>query len=284
MSTFTGKVAVVTGAGSGIGRALSTRLAREGASLALCDVDASGLADSAATAREAGARVYQATLDVSDRAAVQRFAKDVRAEFGAIHQIYNNAGIAFVGPVEQTDYADLERVMDVNFWGVVHGTKEFLPYLIESGDGHVVNISSVFGIVSAPWMSGYDASKFAVRGFTEALRAELLATRRPVKVTVVHPGAVRTDIIEHADAVPGEDLDTLKSRFRKIASSTPDGAARAILRGVGRGKPRVLVGPDARAAHLAQRVVGARYEDVAALVARWFVPSSNKTPGPVRPR
>jgi NADP-dependent 3-hydroxy acid dehydrogenase YdfG len=276
MSVFANKVAVVTGAGSGIGRALSVQLATQGARLALCDVDPAGLSETAAAAREAGAEVQESAVDVADRAAMQSFAKEVRIEFGVVHQIYNNAGVAFVGKLEQLDYADLERVMDVNFWGVVHGTKEFLPHLIESGNGHVVNVSSVFGIVAAPWLSGYDASKFAVRGFTEALRAELLVNRRPVKVTAVHPGAVRTDIVRNADASPGEDLESVQSRFAKIASSTPDHAARTILKGVRRGRPRVLIGPDAHAAHLGERLVGARYEEVAALATRLFVPSANK--------
>jgi NAD(P)-dependent dehydrogenase (short-subunit alcohol dehydrogenase family) len=220
--------------------------------------------------------VFDAPVDVSDRDAVHAFAGDVRAEFGVVHQVYNNAGIAFVGKLEQTPYADLERVMDVNFWGVVHGTKEFLPHLVESGDGHVVNISSVFGLVAAPWMIGYDAAKFAVRGFTEALRAELLATRRPVKVTCVHPGGIKTAIVRNADAAPGENLTRLERRFDKLAMSTADGAARTVLRGVERGRARVLVGPDARGADLAQRLIGVRYERVAALAARWLVPRANK--------
>jgi NAD(P)-dependent dehydrogenase (short-subunit alcohol dehydrogenase family) len=276
MSSFTDKVAVVTGAGSGIGAALAARLGAAGASLALCDVDEAGLASTATSARQAGARVYEATVDVADRADVQAFAKDVRAEFGVVHQVYNNAGIGHIGPVTDVDYDDIRRVMDVNFWGVVHGTKEFLPHLIESGDGHVVNISSVFGIVAAPWLSGYDAAKFAVRGFTEALRGELLATRQPVRVTCVHPGGVRTSFVEHADAAPGEDLAAVQRYFRRITVTTADGAARAILRGVRLNRARVLVGPDARVADAAQRIFGSQYERVAALGARWLVPSSNK--------
>jgi NAD(P)-dependent dehydrogenase (short-subunit alcohol dehydrogenase family) len=275
VTAFSGKVAVVTGAASGLGRALVGRLAQQGASLAISDVDPAGLAGTAAAARAAGARVLEAQVDVTDRTAVGGHAQQVRAEFGVVHQVYNNAGIAFVGKIEQLDYADLERVMAVNFWGVVHGTKEFLPYLIESGDGHVVNVSSLFGMVAAPWMSGYDAAKFAVRGFTEALRAELLASRRPVKVTCVHPGGIRTAIVRHADAAPGEDLPTLQRRFDRLAITSPDGAAKAVLKAVARGRPRVLVGADAHAAELAQRLTGVRYERVAALAARWFVPTSN---------
>ena len=276
MSSFPGKVAVVTGAGSGIGAALAVRLAAAGASLALCDVDEAALGRTAASVRQAETRVYEAPVDVADRAAVQTFAKDVRAEFGNVHQIYNNAGIGHIGPITDVDYDDIRRVMDVNFWGVVHGTKEFLPHLIESGDGHVINVSSVFGIVAAPWLSGYDAAKFAVRGFTEALRGELLAAGHPVRVTCVHPGGVRTPFVEHADASPGEDLAAVERYFRRITVTTADGAARAILRGVRLNRARLLVGPDARLADAGQRIFGSQYERVAGLTARWLVPSSNK--------
>jgi NAD(P)-dependent dehydrogenase (short-subunit alcohol dehydrogenase family) len=276
MSSFEGKVAVVTGAASGIGAALAARLAAAGASLALCDVDEAGLEQAAASARASGARVHEAVVDVSDRAAMQAFANDVRSQFGVVHQIYNNAGIGHIGPITDVDYDDIRRVMDVNFWGVVHGTKEFLPHLIDSGDGHVVNVSSVFGIVAAPWLSGYDAAKFAVRGFTEALRGELLAARHPVRVTCVHPGGVRTPFVEHAEAAPGEDLARVERYFRRITVTTPDGAARAILRGVRLNRARLLIGPDARLADAAQRIFGSQYERVAGLTARWFVPTANK--------
>jgi short-subunit dehydrogenase len=273
---FNGKVAVVTGAGSGIGRALASELAGRGARLALSDVDGDGLAVTAAQVQAAGAEVYTEQLDVADRPAMAAHARAVRDRFGVVHQLYSNAGVAHVGPIEETPYSEFERVMAVNFWGVLHGTKEFLPHLIESGDGHVVTISSVFGLVAAPWVSGYDASKFAVRGFTEALRAELLATRRPVRVTCVHPGGVRSAFAEHSSASAGEDMAAIESAFHKIALTTPDGAARAILRGVQLRRARVLVGPDARVADVAHRVFGSQYERVAALAARWFVPSDNK--------
>jgi NAD(P)-dependent dehydrogenase (short-subunit alcohol dehydrogenase family) len=276
MSSFAGKVAVVTGAGSGIGRALATELARNRARVAVSDVDGDGLAVTAAEVEAAGAEVFAEQVDVSDRAAVTAHAQAVRAHFGVVHQVYNNAGVAFVGPLLETPYDEIEQVMAVNFWGVVHGTKEFLPHLIDSSDGHVVNVSSVFGLVAAPWMGSYDASKFAVRGFTEALRGELLAAGHPVRVTCVHPGGVRTPIVEHADAAPGEDMGTTERAFRRITITTPGGAARAILRGVRMNRARVLVGPDARLADLGQRVLGSQYERLAAVTAKLFVPSANK--------
>lgn len=270
MDAFSGKVAVVTGAGSGLGRALAGELAARGARLALCDTDESGLAE---TAGLAGGGAYYEAVDVGDREAMHRFAGAVRNRFGIVHQIYNNAGVAHVGTLEDIDYPELERLFRTNFWGVVHGTKEFLPFLIESQDGHVVNVSSLFGMVAAPWMGGYDATKFAVRGFTEAMRAEMRALRRPVKVIAVHPGGIRTQIVERAASTPEVDKPAAERGFRRIALSSPEHAARVILRGVAKNKPRVLVGMDARAALAAERMIGVGYEPLAALAARWLVPS-----------
>src|SRR6476469_7426535 len=168
MSSVRGKVAVVTGAGSGIGRALASELAARGARLALSDVDEAGLAETAELASAAGADVHTQRVDVSDRAAVEAYASTVAAHFGVVHQIYNNAGIAFARPLLETTYEDYDRVLGVNLWGVIHGTKAFLPHLVESGDGHVVNVSSLNGYMAQDRMSHYCTSKFAVRGFTEA--------------------------------------------------------------------------------------------------------------------
>src|SRR4029077_6377388 len=183
MEGFAGKVCVVTGAGSGIGQALATELARSGAQAALSDVDLEGLAVTEERIKAIGAPVKSDRLNVTEREAFELYADAVKAHFGKINQIYNNAGIAYVGDVEVTPYKDLERVMDVDFWGVVNGTKAFLPHLIESGDGHVVNVSSLFGIFSVPGQAAYNSAKFAVRGFTEALRQEMQVARHPVKVT-----------------------------------------------------------------------------------------------------
>lgn len=251
---------MVTGAGSGIGRALAEALADRGARVAISDVDAEGLAETEARLRAAGADVRADHLDVTERERVLAYADDVAAHFGAVHQIYNNAGIAFTGDVEAMDFKHLERVMDVDYWGVVNGTKAFLPHLIASGDGHVVNISSVFGIIAVPTQGAYNAAKFAVRGFTEALRMEMIARQRPVKVTCVHPGGIQTNVARNAGQVDGLDHDGLASAFDKIAHTTPEKAAHVILRGVEKGRAKVLIGADAHAIDLIARITGSGYQ------------------------
>src|SRR5258707_4638669 len=230
MEGFAGKVAAVTGAGSGIGQALAIELARSGASVAISDVDAEGLAATEAQLKAIGAPVKADRLDVTEREAFELYADAVKAHFGKVNQIYNNAGIAFVGDIEVSQFKDIEKVMDVDFWGVVNGTKVFLPHLIESGDGHVINISSVFGLFSVPGQAAYNAAKFAVRGFTEALRQEMTAAGHPVKVTTVHPGGIKTDIARNMTTVEGLDKDELARTFNKKLARTPPGkAARVIL-------------------------------------------------------
>ncbi|MBJ7005456.1 SDR family oxidoreductase [Streptomyces sp. CRPSP2-6A1] len=206
MSTVAGKVAVVTGAGSGIGRSLAFELARRGARLALSDIDGTGLAETAAQVTSFGAEVHIARLDISDRTAVESYATTVAEHFGAVHRVYNNAGIGGGGgTVLETEWSVYERTIAISLFGVVHGTKAFLPHLIASGDGHVVNISSLNGIMAQPTLSAYCAAKFGVRGFTETLRTEMLAGRHPVRVSVVHPGGVRTNttVRSATQSVPG---------------------------------------------------------------------------------
>src|SRR6476619_3919053 len=222
MSEFGGRVAVVTGAGSGIGRALAVGLVQRGARVAVSDVDADGLAE---TARLIGHGHRTDPLDVTDRAAVLAYADAVVAGFGHVNQVYNNAGVAFAGDVLVSAFEDIERVVDIDFWGVVNGTKAFLPHLIASGDGHVVNISSLFGLLSMPGQSAYNSAKFAVRGFTESLRQEMLIAKHPVKVTCVHPGGIKTAIARNATAGPGEDLASFAEFFdTKLARTTPEQA------------------------------------------------------------
>jgi NAD(P)-dependent dehydrogenase (short-subunit alcohol dehydrogenase family) len=267
MSSVRGKVAVVTGAGSGIGRALALGLAQRGARLALCDVDPVGLGE---TAEMVGTPVHTERVDVSDRAAVAAYATAVAGHYGVVHQLYNNAGVgALARPLAETDYATFERLIDINLWGVIHGTKEFLPHLIASGDGHVVTLSSLNGILAQPNMTAYCTTKFAVRGFTESLRAELLLHRHPVAVTVVHPGGVRTNIRNAVIARTGP-LDPEAARRNEVYESrlfrtTPDEAARQILTGVERGKGRVLIGQ----AHRVDRIVRLLPALYPRVVARW---------------
>jgi NADP-dependent 3-hydroxy acid dehydrogenase YdfG len=273
MTDVRGKVAVITGAGSGIGRALAYDLARRGAKLAISDVDTTGLAETAKQLRVIGAPVHETRLDVTDRAAMLTYADDVVGEFGGVNIIINNAGIAFTGDIEKMTFAQIERVMDVDFWGVVNGTKAFLPHLIASGDGHVVNISSLFGLMSMPGQSAYNAAKFAVRGFTEALREEMLINGHPVRVTCVHPGGIKTAIARNAGAVDGEDAATLAAFFdAKLAKTSPEAAARSILRAVTANRPRAVVGLDAKILDLLVRITGPGYQRIVARVATRVMP------------
>ncbi len=267
MKGFDGKVAVVTGAGSGIGQALAIALGRSGAKLAISDVDTEGLAATEERLTAIGAPVKADRLDVTEREAFELYADAVKAHFGTVNQIYNNAGIAFTGSVEVSQFKDIERVMDVDYWGVVNGTKVFLPHLIASGDGHIINVSSVFGLLAVPGQAAYNAAKFAVRGFTEALRQEMIVAGHPVKVTCVHPGGIKTGIARNMETVDGLDKDELAKYFdKRLASTSAQKAARIILDGVRRNKARVLVGSDAKALDLLARATGSGYQRVVAAV------------------
>ncbi len=269
MQGFAGKVAVVTGAGSGIGQALAIELARSGAKLAICDVDTEGLAQTEERVKAIGAPVKVDRLDVTEREAFLAYADAVAEHFGKVNQIYNNAGIAFSGDIEVSGFKDIEKVMDVDYWGVVNGTKAFLPHLIASGDGHVVNISSVFGLFSVPGQAAYNSAKFAVRGFTEALRQEMILAGHPVGVTTVHPGGIKTAIARNAGAAEGLDRDELAKVFdKRMARTSPQRAAQVILDGVRKNKARVLVGPDAKVLDILVRLTGSGYQRLFAPVMR----------------
>jgi NADP-dependent 3-hydroxy acid dehydrogenase YdfG len=276
MQGFAGKVAAVTGAGSGIGQALAIELARSGAKLAISDVNTEGLAATEERLKAIGAPVKADRLDVTEREAFELYADSVVGHFGKVNQIYNNAGIAFAGDVEVSQFKDIERVMDVDFWGVVNGTKVFLPHLIASGDGHVINVSSIFGLFSVPGQAAYNAAKFAVRGFTEALRQEMAVAGHPVKVTTVHPGGIKTGIVRNMTAAEGIDLNELAQTFdKKLASTSPQKAARIILDGVRKNKARVLVGPDAKALDVIVRVTGSGYQRLFSTVMSRMVPEAH---------
>jgi NADP-dependent 3-hydroxy acid dehydrogenase YdfG len=263
MQGFAGKVAVVTGAGSGIGQALGIELGRSGAKVAISDVDLEGLAYTEQQLKAIGAPVKTDRLDVTEREAFLAYAEAVNEHFGKVNQVYNNAGIAFTGDIEVSQFKDIERVMDVDFWGVVNGTKAFLPYVIASGDGHIVNVSSVFGLFSVPGQAAYNAAKFAVRGFTEALRQEMTLAGHPVAVTTVHPGGIKTAIARNATTAEGLDSDQLAKLFdKRLARTTPRRAAHVILGAVRKKKARVLIGTDAKVLDLMVRVAGPYYQQV----------------------
>ncbi len=256
-----GKVVVVTGAGSGIGRALAVLAARHGARLAISDVDAAGLAETAELVRKvSGQEAHTDKLDVRDREAVKAYAAAVAADLGGVDAMVNNAGVALNGDFADLDYESLEWIMDIDFWGVVHGSKEFLPFLVASGDGRLVNISSLFGIMAVPGQSAYNAAKFAVRGLTEALRQEMVVSGTPVKVTCVHPGGIKTAIARNARAVGTDQAKAAALFDKKLARMSPERAAEIILDGMVAGKPRVLVGGDAKALDLLVRVLGSGYQ------------------------
>ncbi|MFE3029589.1 SDR family NAD(P)-dependent oxidoreductase, partial [Nocardia tengchongensis] len=212
-------------------------------------------------------------LNVAEREAVLLYADEVKKHFGKVNQIYNNAGIAHHGNVTDTAFKDIERIMDVDFWGVVNGTKAFLPYLIESGEGHVVNVSSLFGLIAVPGQSAYNAAKFAVRGFTEALRQEMLMSGTPVKVTCVHPGGIKTAVARNATVSEGLDQKNLASLFdSKLALHTPEMAAQTITEAVRKGHGRVLIGWEAKALDLFVRTTASYYQRIAAVVQKRVLP------------
>jgi NADP-dependent 3-hydroxy acid dehydrogenase YdfG len=273
MQGFAGKVAVVTGAGSGMGAELAVQLGRHGASVAISDVDTEGLAVTEGRLKAIGAPVKADRLDVAERESFLLYADDVKKHFGKVNQIYNNAGIAFSGDVEVTQFKDIERVMDVDYWGVVNGTKAFLPHLIASGDGHVINTSSVFGLFAVPGQAAYNSAKFAVRGFTEALRQEMILAGHPVKVTSVHPGGIKTAIARNSTAAEGLDTATMAEWFdTKMARTSSERAAEIILDGVAKGKAKVLVGADAKILDVFVRASGSGYQRVLTALAGRFMP------------
>ena len=274
MKDFHDKVAAITGAASGIGRALALELARRGCHLALSDVNETGLAETVKLAQAAGpVQITSQRLDVSSRVDVEAWALSVVSDHGKVNMIFNNAGVAHGSTIEATTYEDFEWIMGINFWGVVYGTKAFLPHLRASGEGHIVNVSSVFGIISVPTQGTYTATKFAVRGFTEALRQELDLQKSPVSCTSVHPGGIKTNIAKaarfdkSAASITGADADASKQEFEKLFMTTPDKAAAVILRAVARKSRRVLIGPDAYVIDAMQRVLPTGYQGIVSRLA-----------------
>ena len=268
MQSFQGRVAAITGAASGIGRALALGLADRGAHLALADRDEAGLASTAASARERGVSVTSTVLDVADEAAVFAWADAVVADHGKVNLIVNNAGVALSGTVAALSLEDYRWIVDINLWGVIYGTKAFLPHLEAAGEGHVVNVSSVFGLTAQPLMSGYNATKYAVRGFTESLREELDLGTSGVSATCVHPGGIKTNVARSARTDPsvtqltGQSQEEATREFERLFFTTPEKAAEVIIRGVQRDARRVLIGPDARLFDLMPRIAPTGYQRV----------------------
>ena len=254
-----GRTAVITGAGGGIGRAIAMSLARRGCHLALADIDETGLAKTAKLTKE-HVRVSAHRVDVADRGAVAEFPDIVLAEHGGVDVLINNAGVAAGGTFDQVSEEDFEWLFEINFWGVVRMTRAFLPLLRISGDSCVVNLSSLYGLIAPPEQTPYAASKFAVRGFSEALRHELEGSG--VSVTVVHPGGVNTSIAEKARIPAGfseEELERRRERYRKLLRMPPEIAGETIVRGIERRQGRILIGTDAKVISLIARVLPGSY-------------------------
>jgi NAD(P)-dependent dehydrogenase (short-subunit alcohol dehydrogenase family) len=272
MKTLNGKVVAITGAASGIGRALAVSCAALGSKLALSDIDEAGLRETAERARALGAEVDFIRLDVADRAAIHRWAAHVEERLGGTDVLINNAGVSLSHSIEAMRDEDFEWLFNINFWGVANGCKAFLPQLKKRPEAHIVNTSSIFGIIAVPTQGAYNAAKFAVRGYTEALHQELRSTN--VKVTCVHPGGIKTEIAKrgrHYEDARGRPTDTAKatSVFDKSAMTTAETAADAIIGAILKESPRLLIGPDAYVIDLIARVFPVGYRRLVQLGARF---------------
>lgn len=269
MRNLRDKVAVVTGAASGIGRATSLRLAKEGCRLALVDVSAQELEYTADAIRRQGGRASVHLADVSKLESVQALAEAVLGEHGHAHLLLNNAGVTVVDLFRTGTLEDFHWIMGVNFWGVVHGCKVFLPHLLQEKEAHIVNVSSVYGFVGIPSQSSYCATKFAVRGFTEALGVELQGSG--VKVSCVFPGGVRTGIARGArfgTSWNGDDRSETVAKFEASARSTTDGAAKTIVRGIQTDQRRILIGGDAKFVDVLARLLPSHGGSIVAELVR----------------
>jgi short-subunit dehydrogenase len=269
MTTIRGAAAAVTGAASGIGRALALELAARGCDLALADRDEAGLQTLAAEIKSRHARsvsVHQ--VDVSEPSQIEAFAQSAVAAHPGLNIVINNAGVALMGTFGEIDQAQMEWLMNINFWGVVRGTRAFLPQLATRREAHIVNLSSIFGIIAPPGQTAYTAAKFAVRGFSESLRHELQMANSPVRLSVVHPGGVATNIARNSRSGVGMTDNARRAqsieRFEAVARTTPAAAALRIIQGIEKNQPRILIGNDARFMDLLQRLRPATYWKVLA--------------------
>jgi short-subunit dehydrogenase len=264
MTDVRGAAAAVTGAASGIGRALALELAARGCDLALADRDEAGLQDVAAEIGKAGARkVSVHRVDISQPEEIEAFAQAAVAAHAGLNIVINNAGVALLGQFSEIDQAQMEWLMNINFWGVVHSARAFLPHLSRQREAHIVNLSSIFGIIAPPGQTAYAAAKFAVRGFSESLRHELKLAASPVRLSVVHPGGVATNIVRNSRTGAGITDNERRAqsieRFETFAKTTPAAAAQRIIRGIEKNQPRILIGNDARFMDVVQRLRPATY-------------------------
>ncbi|WP_454620915.1 SDR family NAD(P)-dependent oxidoreductase [Bradyrhizobium cenepequi] len=264
MTAISGSAVAVTGAASGIGRALALELAARGADLALADRDEAGLAAVAAEIAKAGARkVTVHRVDVGEANQIAGFAETATSAHPSLNILINNAGVTLLGQFHEIDQAQTEWLFNINLWGTVHATRAFLPQLARQREAHIVNVSSIFGIVAPPGQTAYCASKFAVRGFSESLRHELAVAGSPVRLSVVHPGGVATNIVRNSRTGTGVSDNTRRAQaiewFDAAARTTPVAAARTIIDGVEKNRPRILIGSDARLMDLLQRFLPATY-------------------------
>jgi short-subunit dehydrogenase len=264
MTAIRGAAAAVTGAASGIGRALALELAARGCDVALADRDDAGLATLAAEISHVHSqKVTVHRVDVGEPRQIEEFAQAAIADHPGLNIVINNAGVALMGQFDEIDQAQMDWLMNINFWGVVHGTRAFLPHLNGQREAHIVNLSSIFGIIAPPGQTAYAAAKFAVRGFSEALRHELATAASPVRLSVVHPGGIATNIARNSRTGVGMTDNARRAqsieRFESSARTTPQAAALRIIQGIENNQPRILIGNDARLMDLLQRIRPATY-------------------------
>jgi short-subunit dehydrogenase len=264
MTAIRGAASAVTGAASGIGRALALELAARGCDLALADRDEAGLQGVAAEIAKAHSPVVTVhRVDFGEPSQIEAFAQAAISAHPGLNIVVNNAGVALLGQFDEIDQAQMEWLMNINFWGVVHSTRAFLPHLARQSEAHIVNLSSLFGIIAPPGQTAYAAAKFAVRGFSESLRHELAMAKSPIRLSVVHPGGVATNIVRNSRTGVGMTDNARRAqtieRFDKVASTTPAAAALRIIKGIEKNAPRILIGNDARYMDLLQRLRPATY-------------------------
>ena len=273
MKNFKNKVAAITGAGSGMGQQLAILLAKAGCHLSISDVNEKGLAETVELVKPYNVRVTSKKVNVAKVEEMRAWAADTVQNHGSVNMIFNNAGVALGSTVEGANYEDLEWIMGINYWGVVYGTKEFLPYIKKTGEGHIINTSSLFGLTAQPTQSAYNSSKFAVRGFTESLRQELDIENCGVSALCVHPGGIRTNIANDArmnDSLKSLGMNPEKSAkaFNKLLRMPAEDASQQILDAVLKNKRRLLIGNDAKAIDLMQRILPTGYQKVTALATK----------------